>query len=159
MENSFVDASSQLNTVSRARVSAWAPKPIPVWYRAGTGIAAGCFWALQDTHKPVVIAVSTALYAIVIGVLVRMVARKQGSLTRPKGMPRRLQKAWAGSVLSMMIVIALCGGIVHLVNPSHSWVWFGAFGGAALFFGIDVGANAYKRSFERWITDSKGERP
>jgi peptidoglycan biosynthesis protein MviN/MurJ (putative lipid II flippase) len=158
MENTFEDASAQLEAVSRARVSAWAPKPIPVWYRAGTGIAAGCFWALQDTHKPAVIAVSTALYVIVIGVLVRMVARKQGSLTRPKGMPRPLQMAWVGSVLAMMIVIALCGAIVKLVNPSHSWIWLGALGGAALFFGIGVGANFYKVAFERWMTNTNGER-
>ena len=158
MENTFEDASVQLDAVRRARAVVWAPKPIPVWYRAGTGIAAGCFWALQDTHKPAVLVVSSALYAIVIGVLLRMVARKQGSLTRPRGMPRQLQVAWAVAVLAMLAVIALCGAVVKLFDPPRPWLWFGALGGVALYVGIGIGAKVYERSFERWMAESSGDR-
>jgi peptidoglycan biosynthesis protein MviN/MurJ (putative lipid II flippase) len=156
MENTFDEATQQLGAVRRARVAAWAPKPIPWWYRVGVGIAAGFYWALQDMHNAVLLAVSTLVYGCVIGVLLRFVARRQGGLTRPKGMPRRLQMAWAGSIIAMMTVIASCGAAVRLAGVARPWLWFGAFGGVALAVGIDLGARFYRRSFDRWMIETNG---
>jgi uncharacterized membrane protein AbrB (regulator of aidB expression) len=159
MESTSQAASLQLGTVERARRTVWAPKPIPRWYRLGVGVAAGTFWALQDAHNRVLLFVSMAIYAVVIGVLLGAVARKQGGLTRPKGMPRRLQMAWAESVLWLLAVIAAVGGVVNLLHLPHPWLWFAALGAVALYVGIDVGARVYKRAFDRWSAENTGGKP